>query len=87
MSNIKQSNKHESMLTGPIGPTIIRMAVPTIMATLITSIYHLADTYFVSTLGTNATAAVSVNSSSIILPKISRSFRTRRKQLFQRRCG
>jgi putative MATE family efflux protein len=39
------------------------MAVPTIVAFLITSIYSLADTYFVSSLGTNATAAVSVNAS------------------------
>ena len=33
------------------------------MAFLINSIYSLADTYFVSSLGTNATAAVSVNAS------------------------
>jgi putative MATE family efflux protein len=39
------------------------MAVPTIVAQLITVIYNLADTYFVSSLGTNATAAVGVNSS------------------------
>jgi putative MATE family efflux protein len=39
------------------------MALPTIVAFLINSIYSLADTYFVSELGTNATAAVSVNAS------------------------
>lgn len=39
------------------------MAVPTIVANLITTVYNLVDTYFVSTLGTAATAAVSVNSS------------------------
>lgn len=38
------------------------MAIPTIIAFLINAIYALADTYFVSSLGTNATAAVSVNS-------------------------
>ena len=37
------------------------LAVPTIIANLITKIYNLVDTYFVSTLGTNATAAVGVN--------------------------
>ena len=50
------------MLTDPISRLIPRMALPTIIAFLINSIYSLADTYFVSGLGTNATAAVSVNS-------------------------
>lgn len=51
------------LLTMPIPRLIPTMAVPTIVAFLINSIYSLADTYFVSSLGTNATAAVSVNSS------------------------
>ena len=51
------------MLNEPISRIIPKMAVPTIVAFLINSIYSLADTYFVSSLGTNATAAVSVNAS------------------------
>ena len=51
------------MLNEPIHKVIPKMAIPTIVAFLITSIYSLADTYFVSGLGTNATAAVSVNAS------------------------
>ena len=51
------------MLNTPIPNLIPKMAVPTIVAFLINSMYSLADTYFVSSLGTNATAAVSVNSS------------------------
>ena len=51
------------MLTEPIPKVILKMAFPTIVAFLINSIYSLADTFFVSSLGTNATAAVSVNSS------------------------
>ena len=51
------------MLNEPISRIIPKMASPTIVAFLINSIYSLADTYFVSSLGTNATAAVSVNSS------------------------
>jgi putative MATE family efflux protein len=39
------------------------MAVPTIVAMLVSAIYNMADTYFVSFLGTAATAAVGVNSS------------------------
>jgi len=49
------------MLTAPIPNVVLQMAVPTIVAFLINSIYSLADTYFVSSLGTDATAAVSVN--------------------------
>ena len=51
------------MLNEPISRVIPKMAIPTIVAFLINSIYSLADTYFVSSLGTNATAAVSVNAS------------------------
>ncbi|MBQ7600868.1 MAG: MATE family efflux transporter [Lachnospiraceae bacterium] len=53
----------EMMLTGSLTKVILKMAYPSILAMIISSIYSLADTYFVSSLGTNATAAVSVNSS------------------------
>ena len=59
----KQLNRRNMMLNEPIHRIIPRMAIPTIVAFLVNSIYSLADTYFVSSLGTNATAAVSVNSS------------------------
>ena len=58
-----QEYRKNLMLNEPIQRVIPKMAIPTIVAFLITSIYSLADTYFVSSLGTNATAAVSVNSS------------------------
>lgn len=51
------------MAEAPIPGLIFKMAVPTIVAFLINSIYSLTDTYFVHFLGTNATAAVSVNAS------------------------
>ena len=60
---MRKRKKKQMMLTENIRTLIPRMAVPTIMAQLITTIYNLVDTYFVSTLGTNATAAVGVNSS------------------------
>lgn len=66
MSEVKaqsQNKRSEMMLNDPIPKLIPKMAIPTIVAFLINSIYSLADTYFVSSLGTNATAAVSVNSS------------------------
>jgi len=56
-----RSLRENKMLYSPISKIIPEMAIPTIIAFLINSIYSLADTYFVSALGTNATAAVSVN--------------------------
>jgi len=59
----RQLKRKAMMLNEPIPRVIFKMAIPTIVAFLINSIYSLADTYFVSSLGTNATAAVSVNAS------------------------
>lgn len=62
----KNDNKlarSELMLHTSIARLIPRMAIPTIVAQLITTIYNLSDTYFVSSLGTYATAAVGVNGS------------------------
>ena len=53
-----QDIRKQRMLNDPIRKIIPAMAIPTIIAFLINSIYSLADTYFVSSLGTNATAAV-----------------------------
>ena len=63
LNSIQGDQRKRLMLEQPIPRVIPKMAVPTIVAFLITSIYSLADTYFVSSLGTNATAAVSVNAS------------------------
>ena len=59
----QQEQRRLMMLNEPVYKVIPKMAVPTIVAFLINSVYSLADTYFVSSLGTNATAAVSVNAS------------------------
>ena len=59
----RRANRKQLMLQEPIHKVIPKMAIPTIVAFLINSVYSLADTYFVSSLGTNATAAVSVNAS------------------------
>lgn len=65
MANDKQSRQQqraELMVNESIPRLVMKMAVPTIVAFLINSIYSLADTYFVSGLGESATAAVGVNS-------------------------
>ncbi len=59
----REEARRTMMLNENIPSLIFKMAVPTIIAFLINSIYSMADTYFVSSLGTNATAAVSVNTS------------------------
>ena len=41
------------MLEEPVQRVIPRLAVPTIISMLISSIYNMADTYFVSQLGTS----------------------------------
>ena len=48
------------MLEEPVQQVIPRLAVPTIISMLISSIYNMADTYFVSQLGTSASGAVGV---------------------------
>ena len=63
MATPNAENRQRIMLNAPIHRLIPQMAVPTIVAFLITTIYSLADTYFVSSLGESATAAVSVNAS------------------------
>lgn len=60
---LQQEQRRNMMLNEPVYKIIPKMAIPTIVAFLINSIYSLADTFFVSGLGTNATAAVSVNAS------------------------
>ena len=59
----KQEYRKNMMLVEPMRRIIPKMAWPCIVSFVISSIYNLADTYFVSSLGTDATAAVSVNSS------------------------
>ena len=62
-NTLQQKQRRNMMLTAPVGSVIMKMAIPTIIAFLINSIYSLADTYFVSGLGEAATAAVGVNAS------------------------
>ena len=64
MANTRLMNpesKRSYMLNTPMVRLIPAMAIPTITSMMISSVYSLADTYFVSTLGTYATGAVGVN--------------------------
>ncbi|MBS6194560.1 MAG: MATE family efflux transporter [Clostridiales bacterium] len=52
--------KFRMMTEAPIPGLIGKLAVPTIISMLITSIYNMADTFFVGQIGTSATAAVGI---------------------------
>lgn len=60
MDNDAQRQKFVQMTEAPVEPLICKMAMPTIISMLITSIYNMADTFFVGKLGTSATGAVGV---------------------------
>lgn len=53
--------KYRMMVETPVNRLIPSLAVPTIISMLITSIYNMADTFFVSQLSTSASGAVGVN--------------------------
>lgn len=52
--------KYEKMTETPIGRLTISLAVPTIISMLVSAIYNMADTYFVTKIGTSASGAVGV---------------------------
>lgn len=57
----RQEEKYIRMTTEPVGRLICELAVPCIISMLVTSIYNMADTYFVGKLDSNsATGAVGV---------------------------
>ena len=56
----EEQREFERMIESPIRPLILRLAVPTIISMTVTGVYNTADTYFVSQLGTSASAAVGV---------------------------
>lgn len=55
------AEKHyQKMTQTPVASLILRLGIPTTISMLITSIYNMADTYFVGTLGPSAQAATGV---------------------------
>ena len=48
------------MTETPVSRLILNLGIPTIISMLITSIYNMADTYFVGTLGESAQAATGI---------------------------
>ena len=63
MPNLDTSQKSEKyirMTTTPVEKLVISLAMPSIAIMIISSLYNMADTYFVSSLGTSQVAAVGI---------------------------
>ena len=57
----KQEQKFHQMTEAPVGPLIMRLALPCIISMLVTAFYNMADTFFVGMLDSDsATGAVGV---------------------------
>ena len=63
----KRDARRKMMLESPILRVIPVLSIPTVISMLIDSFYNIADTFFVSQIGTFATAAVGVNDSLMML--------------------
>lgn len=55
-----QEERLTQMIETPVSKLIPRLAVPTVISMLVTAVYNMADTFFVSQLGTSASGAVGV---------------------------
>lgn len=56
----KNDAQYQKMIKTPIPKLVLSLAVPTMVTMLVSSIYNVADTYFVSKLGTSASGAVGI---------------------------
>lgn len=52
---------YERMTTEPVKRLTLRLALPSIVSMLVSTVYNMVDTWFVSRLGTQATAAVGIS--------------------------
>lgn len=55
-----QQKSFEAMTTAPVHHLILKLSVPAIISMIISSVYNMADTYFVSQLGTSVSGAVGI---------------------------
>ena len=60
MDESKKLKQYNLMTKTPMVRLILRLSAPTIVSMMISSIYNMADTFFVSQLGTSASGAVGV---------------------------
>ena len=55
-----EKRQFERMTEKPVPALVLKLAGPTVLSMLVTSVYNIADTYFVSQLGTAASGAVGI---------------------------
>lgn len=60
MAQLNEQQQYLRMTQTPIPRLVVSMALPTVAGMLVSSIYNITDTYFVSRIGTSASAAVGV---------------------------
>ena len=57
---MEQNQQFQRMTQTPVGKLIATLSIPTIISMLVTAVYNMADTFFVSKLGTSASGAVGI---------------------------
>lgn len=55
-----REEEYQRMITKPVSNLVLSLAIPTVTSMLVSSLYNMADTYFVSKLGTSASGAVGI---------------------------
>ena len=61
MKSMSADDKHRMMINTSVNELIMRLAVPSIVSMLISSIYNMADTFFVSKISTSAAGGVGIS--------------------------
>lgn len=56
----RQNKKYKELTESNIETLVIKLGIPTIISMLTTSFYNMADTFFVSKINTQSTAAVGI---------------------------
>ena len=56
----KQVRQYQKMTETPIAPLVLKLGIPTTISMLVTSVYNMADTFFIGKYGTSASGAVGV---------------------------
>lgn len=59
-ADAKAAAQYKKMTETPVAKLILMLGIPTTISMLVTSIYNMADTYFVGQIGTSASGAVGV---------------------------
>ena len=60
MPHSSDNAQYRKLTETPVEKLVFQMSVPTVISMLVTNIYNLADTYFVSSIGTSASGAVGI---------------------------